>query len=57
MDDFVIAQSTFENSDECPGTFLTEDLISPYLMDLGSAISLSIGWLSLIYGLKFVVDN
>lgn len=36
---------------------LPADLKSPFFLRIGSAISASLGWLSLVYGLKFVVDH
>lgn len=56
-DDFYQGQESFPSRRECLGALLPDDVRSPFLMGVGSAISYSVGWLALVHGLKTVVDN
>jgi hypothetical protein len=54
---FEIGDHGFLDLDEFLIFLLPDDLRSPHAMPLMSAVSYSLGWLALTYGLKVVVDE
>jgi hypothetical protein len=54
---FELSDHGFNDLDDFLVAVLPEDLRSPHAMPLMSAVSYSLGWLALTYGLKVLVDE
>jgi hypothetical protein len=54
---FDRAQPAWKSEQHCLAALLPPELKSPHFMGLGAAISESLGWFALVYGMKSLIDG